>query len=53
VVATDETWIRDFEPELKSQSTEWKGKGSQRPKKIQEGPVEREKNEFSGTIVKV
>jgi len=44
VVAIDETRIRDFEPELKSQSSEWKGKGSPRPKKIQEGPVERETN---------
>jgi len=34
VVAIDETWIRDFEPELKSQSSEWRGKGSLRPKKI-------------------
>ena len=28
------TWIRDFEPELKSQSSEWRGKGSPRPKKF-------------------
>jgi hypothetical protein len=34
MVATDETWIRDFEPELKSQSSEWRGKGSLRPKKF-------------------
>jgi len=34
VVATDEIWIRDFEPELKSQSSEWRGKGSPRPKKF-------------------
>ena len=34
VVAIDETWIRDFEPELKSQSSEWRGKGSPRPKKF-------------------
>jgi len=26
VVAIDETWIRNFEPELKSQSSEWRGK---------------------------
>ena len=44
VVAIDETWIRDFEPELKSQSSEWRGKGSSRPKKIQDDPVERETN---------
>jgi len=24
IVATDETWIRDFEPQLKSQSPQWK-----------------------------
>jgi histone-lysine N-methyltransferase SETMAR len=23
IVATDETWIRDFEPQLKSQSSQW------------------------------
>jgi len=34
MVAIDETWIRDFEPELKSQSSEWRGKGSPRPKKF-------------------
>jgi len=45
VVAIDETWIWDFEPELESQSSEWRGKGSPRPKIIQEGPVDREKND--------
>jgi len=34
VVAIDETWIRDFEPELKSQSSEWRDKVSPRPKKF-------------------
>jgi len=34
LVAIDETWIRDFEPELKFQSSEWRGKGSPRPKKF-------------------
>jgi len=34
VVAIDETWIRDFEPELQSQSSEWRGKGSPRLKKF-------------------
>ena len=24
IVALDKTWIRDFEPELKSQSSQWK-----------------------------
>jgi len=34
VAAIDETWIWDFEPELKSQSSEWRGKSSPRPKKF-------------------
>ena len=34
VVAIDETWIRDFEPEMKSQSSEWRGKGPPRPTKF-------------------
>jgi len=34
VVAIDETWIRDFKPELKSRSSEWRDKGSPRPKKF-------------------
>jgi uncharacterized protein YaeQ len=34
VVAIDETRIWVFEPELKSQSSEWRGKGSPRPKKF-------------------
>jgi len=34
VVAIDETWTRDFELELKSQSSEWRGKGFPRPKKF-------------------
>ena len=34
VGAIDKTWIRDFEPELKSQSSEWRGKSSPRPKKF-------------------
>ena len=46
LVATDETWIRDFEPELKSQSSEWRGRGSPRPKKFKRAPVERETNDF-------
>ena len=42
-VATDKTWIWDFEPELKSQSSEYRGKGSPKPKKFKRaGPVERE-----------
>jgi hypothetical protein len=33
IVAIDETWIRDFEPELKSQSAQWKHPSSPRPSK--------------------
>jgi histone-lysine N-methyltransferase SETMAR len=32
-VAIDETWIRDFETQLKSQSSQWKHSTSPRPKK--------------------
>ena len=34
IVAIDETWIRDFEPELKSQSNEWRATSSPRPKEF-------------------
>jgi hypothetical protein len=33
IVALDETWIRDFEPELKSQPSQWKHTDSPCPKK--------------------
>jgi len=33
IVAIDETLIRDFEPQLKSQSSQWKHATSPRPKK--------------------
>jgi histone-lysine N-methyltransferase SETMAR len=33
IVAIDETWIRDFEPQLKSQSSQWTHATSPRPKK--------------------
>jgi hypothetical protein len=33
IVAIDETWVRDFEPELKSQSNEWRSPNSLQPKK--------------------
>jgi histone-lysine N-methyltransferase SETMAR len=33
IVATDETWIQDFEPQLKSQSSQWEHATSPRPKK--------------------
>jgi len=33
-VAIDEAWIRDFDPQLKSQSSQWKHATSPRPKKF-------------------
>ena len=33
-VAIDETWIRDFEPDLKLQSNDWRATGSPRPIKF-------------------
>jgi len=35
-VAIDETWVRDFEPELKSQPNEWRSSTSPRPKNFDE-----------------
>ncbi len=34
IVATDETWIWDFEPEMKSQSDIWKGPSLPRAQKF-------------------
>ena len=34
IVAIDETWVRVFEPELKSQSNDWRSPSSPRPKKF-------------------
>jgi transposase len=34
IIAIDETWIRDFEPDLKSESNEWIRPNSPRPKKF-------------------
>jgi len=36
-VAIDETWVRDFEPELKSQLNEWRSPTFPRPKKCRRG----------------
>ena len=36
IVAIDETWVRDFEPEFKSQSNEWRSSSSPRPKKFRQ-----------------
>ena len=33
IVGINETWVKDFEPELKSQSNEWRSPTSPRPKK--------------------
>jgi hypothetical protein len=35
-VAIDETWVRDFEPELKSHSNKWRSPPSPRPTKSDE-----------------
>ena len=35
IVAIDKMWVRDFEPELKSQSDEWKSPTFPQPKKFQ------------------
>ncbi len=34
IITIDETWIRDFQPELKSQSNVWAGKREKRPQKV-------------------
>ena len=34
IVAIDETWLHSYEPELKSQSTEWHSPASPRPAKF-------------------
>jgi hypothetical protein len=34
IVAIDETWVRDFEPELKSQPNKWRSPTTPRPKKF-------------------
>ncbi len=36
IIAIDETWVRDYEPELKSQSTAWKGKEKLHPWNFEE-----------------
>jgi hypothetical protein len=36
IVAVDETWVREFELELKSQSNNWRSPNSPRPKKVGE-----------------
>jgi len=40
IVAIDETWIRDFEPQLKSQSSQWKHATSPRPQKMSPPTIE-------------
>jgi len=34
IVTMDETWVRDFEPEMKSQSNEWRSPTPPCPKKF-------------------
>ena len=36
IVAIEETWVRDFEPDLKSQSNEWRSPSSPDPKNFEE-----------------
>jgi hypothetical protein len=36
IVATDETWVKDYEPQLKSQSNEWRSPNCLRPKKFRQ-----------------
>ena len=40
-MAVDETWIHYYEPENKSQSRQWVGPGSPRPKKLKTQPSAR------------
>ena len=41
LMAVDETWIHYYEPENKSQSRQWVGPGSPRPKKLKTQPSAR------------
>jgi hypothetical protein len=34
VIISDESWIYDYDPEAKQQSSQWKGPNSPRPKKV-------------------
>jgi hypothetical protein len=36
VVTCDETWVYAYDPETKQQSSQWKNKGSPRPKKVRQ-----------------
>ena len=45
IVAIDETWVRDFEPELKSRSNEWRSPSSPRPKKISTNAIKGQAND--------
>ncbi|KAJ4448028.1 hypothetical protein ANN_10040 [Periplaneta americana] len=59
IVAIDETWIRDFESELKSQSNEWRGSAFPRPKQfrqpqskslVYETPIESEEERIARVL---
>lgn len=41
VVTGDESWVRVYEPELKSRSSQWMAKGSRHPQKAKRGRSER------------
>ena len=45
IVAIDVTWVRDFEPELKSQSNEWRSPISPRPQKISMSAIKGQEND--------
>ena len=45
IVAIDETWVSDFESELKSQSNEWRSPSSPRPKKISTSAIKGQAND--------
>ena len=45
IVAIDGTWVRDFEPELKSQSNGWRSPISPRPLKISMSAIKGQAND--------
>jgi hypothetical protein len=48
IVTTDKTLVRDFEPELKSQSNKWRSPNSLRPKKFPTSTVKGQANDDLG-----
>jgi hypothetical protein len=45
IVAIDETWVGDFEPELKSQLKEWRSPTSLCPQKISKSAIKGQAND--------